>query len=95
VEAELVTRFEQGPEHHPRFAIFLRDDLFTPPDRPRGLPLGNQTSQFFANVYLTNWISSFFARCARPRIAAMSTILRSSAPMRICCPRRDAQSNRN
>jgi RNA-directed DNA polymerase len=28
------------------------DDLFTPFDRKRGLPLGNQTSQFFANVYL-------------------------------------------
>lgn len=28
------------------------DDLFTPSERRRGLPLGNQTSQFFANVYL-------------------------------------------
>ncbi len=28
------------------------DDLFTPFMRKRGLPLGNQTSQFFANVYL-------------------------------------------
>jgi len=28
------------------------DDLFTPHDRRRGLPLGNLTSQFFANVYL-------------------------------------------
>ncbi len=28
------------------------DDLFTPFERRRGLPLGNQTSQFFANVYL-------------------------------------------
>jgi len=31
---------------------FPGDTLFTPLDRPRGLPLGNQTSQFFANVYL-------------------------------------------
>jgi retron-type reverse transcriptase len=31
---------------------FPGDDLFTPIDRRRGLPLGNQTSQFFANVYL-------------------------------------------
>jgi len=31
---------------------FPGDCLFTPLDRPRGLPLGNQTSQFFANVYL-------------------------------------------
>ncbi len=31
---------------------FYGDDLFTPYERRRGLPLGNQTSQFFANVYL-------------------------------------------
>ena len=31
---------------------FPGDDLFTPQERRRGLPLGNQTSQFFANVYL-------------------------------------------
>ena len=28
------------------------DDLFTPLERRRGLPIGNLTSQFFANVYL-------------------------------------------
>lgn len=28
------------------------DDLFTPLGRRRGIPIGNQTSQFFANVYL-------------------------------------------
>lgn len=28
------------------------DDLFTPFERRRGIPIGNQTSQFFANVYL-------------------------------------------
>jgi RNA-directed DNA polymerase len=28
------------------------DDLFTPSTRRRGLPIGNLTSQFFANVYL-------------------------------------------
>ncbi len=31
---------------------FRGDDLFGPSLRRRGLPLGNQTSQFFANVYL-------------------------------------------
>jgi retron-type reverse transcriptase len=31
---------------------FPGDDLFTPYERRRSLPLGNQTSQFFANVYL-------------------------------------------
>jgi retron-type reverse transcriptase len=33
-------------------AWFPGDDLFTPSQRRRGLPIGNQTSQFFANVYL-------------------------------------------
>lgn len=31
---------------------FPGDDLFTPYQRVRGLPIGNQTSQFFANVYM-------------------------------------------
>jgi len=31
---------------------FPGDDLFTPHERRRGIPIGNQTSQFFANVYL-------------------------------------------
>ncbi len=31
---------------------FPGDDLFTPFQRRRGLPIGNLTSQFFANVYL-------------------------------------------
>ena len=31
---------------------FAGDDLLTPLERRRGLPLGNLTSQFFANVYL-------------------------------------------
>ena len=36
----------------PPLMWFPGDDLFTPTERRRGLPLGNQTSQFFANVYL-------------------------------------------
>lgn len=31
---------------------FPGDDLLTPGERRRGIPIGNQTSQFFANVYL-------------------------------------------
>lgn len=31
---------------------FPGDALFSPCDRRRGIPIGNQTSQFFANVYL-------------------------------------------
>ena len=31
---------------------FPGDDLFTPSERRRGIPIGNQTSQFFSNVYL-------------------------------------------
>jgi len=31
---------------------FPGDNLFTPSERRRGIPIGNQTSQFFANIYL-------------------------------------------
>jgi retron-type reverse transcriptase len=50
-------------------AYFPGDDLFTPFERPRGLPLGNQTSQFFANVYL-NPLDHFVARELRPGLYA-------------------------
>ena len=46
---------------------FPGDDLFSALDRPRGLPLGNQTSQFFANVYL-NDLDQFVLREIRPRV---------------------------
>jgi retron-type reverse transcriptase len=44
---------------------FPGDTLFTPWERRRGLPLGNQTSQFFANVYL-NPLDHFVLRQLRP-----------------------------
>lgn len=34
---------------------FPGDNLFTPHERRRGLPIGNLTSQFFANVYLNGF----------------------------------------
>jgi retron-type reverse transcriptase len=49
----------------PAEAYFPGDDLFTPSERWRGLPLGNQTSQFFANVYL-NELDQFVLREVRP-----------------------------
>lgn len=49
----------------PATAYFPGDDLFTPGQRRRGLPLGNQTSQFFANVYL-NPLDHFVARVLKP-----------------------------
>ncbi len=44
---------------------FPGDSLFTPFERRRGLPIGNQTSQFFANVYL-NPLDHFAMRELRP-----------------------------
>lgn len=44
---------------------FPGDTLFTPHERRRGLPLGNQTSQFFANVYL-NPMDQMIVRNLRP-----------------------------
>jgi len=39
----------------PVIDYFPGDDLLTPAERRRGLPIGNLTSQFFANVYLTGF----------------------------------------
>ena len=39
---------------------FVGDDLFEPYRRRRGLPVGNLTSQFFANLYLSrfdHWVT--------------------------------------
>ncbi|NLH47507.1 MAG: RNA-dependent DNA polymerase [Myxococcales bacterium] len=41
-------------ETAPRF-FFSGDDLFTPHKRRRGIPVGNLTSQFFANLYLNDF----------------------------------------
>jgi RNA-directed DNA polymerase len=43
-----------NPQRSPH-TYFPGDDLFTPYHRPKGLPIGNLTSQFFANVYLNGF----------------------------------------
>jgi RNA-directed DNA polymerase len=48
-------------------AYFPGDNLFTPFERRRGLPIGNQTSQFFANVYL-NPLDQFVLRELQPAV---------------------------
>jgi retron-type reverse transcriptase len=48
--ALIIEGFPPGADDSIRY--FPGDDLFSPYERRRGLPLGNQTSQFFANVYL-------------------------------------------
>ncbi|MBE7458652.1 MAG: RNA-directed DNA polymerase [Planctomycetia bacterium] len=45
---------------------FPPDDLFSPLDRRRGLPIGNMTSQFWANVYL-HGLDNFVKRGLRCR----------------------------
>ncbi|MDZ7319586.1 MAG: reverse transcriptase/maturase family protein [candidate division KSB1 bacterium] len=37
------------------YDLFPGDDLFTPLERRKGLPLGNLTSQFFANLFLNRF----------------------------------------
>ena len=44
---------------------FPGDKLFSPLERRRGLPLGTQTSQFFANVYLDP-LDQFIRRELKP-----------------------------
>jgi hypothetical protein len=53
----------QEPVEH----YFPGDTLFTPSSRRRGLPIGNQTSQFFGNVYL-NGLDHFVLRELKPAL---------------------------
>ncbi|MFH1567835.1 MAG: reverse transcriptase/maturase family protein, partial [Gemmatimonadota bacterium] len=49
----LVRRIiDSSNPQEPVHTYFPGDDLFTPFERRKGLPIGNLTSQFFANVYL-------------------------------------------
>lgn len=46
---------ESSPECTAEPHYFPGDDLFTPLDRQAGIPIGNLTSQFFANLYLDDF----------------------------------------
>ncbi len=52
-------------EQEELLAWYPGDTLFTPIERRHGLPIGNQTSQFFANVYL-NPLDHFVLRELQP-----------------------------
>lgn len=43
------------PSDEPRLVYLPGDDLFTPLERRTGIPIGNLTSQFFANLYLNRF----------------------------------------
>ncbi len=62
----LIDRIIDHP-HDPAPLVdwFPGDDLLSPLDYPRGLPIGNQTSQFFANVML-NPFDHFVTERLRP-----------------------------
>jgi len=49
------TIIDNSNEQEPVTAYFPGDDLFTSQQRRHGLPIGNLTSQFFANVYLNGF----------------------------------------
>ena len=72
----------QEPVHH----YYPGDDLFTPYERRRGLPIGNLTSQLFANVYLDRF-DHFVTEVLRApyRPAPCRRVLRSSSGT--CCCR--------
>lgn len=46
---------DHGQNPEPALAYFPGDDLFTPFERQRGLPIGNLTSQLLANYYLAGF----------------------------------------
>lgn len=46
---------DRGQVPTPHEVYFDGDDLFTPLERPKGLPIGNLTSQIWANLYLSDF----------------------------------------
>lgn len=46
---------DNSNEQDPSVEYFPSDELLTPLERRRGLPIGNLTSQFFANIYLNGF----------------------------------------
>jgi retron-type reverse transcriptase len=49
------TIIDGSNEQEPVMDYFPDDDLLTPLERRKGLPIGNLTSQFFANIYLNHF----------------------------------------
>lgn len=55
VMALLNTVIDGAPTGEAPLHWYPGDDLLTPLERPRGIPIGNLTSQFFANLYLDDF----------------------------------------
>jgi retron-type reverse transcriptase len=51
----IETLIDSSNPQDPIIEHFPQDDLLTPLQRQRGLPIGNLTSQFFANIYLNGF----------------------------------------
>ena len=51
----IETIIDHSNPQEPVCRYFPGDDLLTPSERKRGLPIGNLTSQFFANIYLNRF----------------------------------------
>ncbi len=51
----LLEKIINSREDNKNQFYFPGDDLFTPMQRKRGIPIGNLTSQFFANLYLNDF----------------------------------------
>jgi len=58
------TIIDNSNEQEAVIDYFPSDDLLTPIERKRGLPIGNLTSQFFANIYL-NGLDHFIKEVIR------------------------------
>ena len=53
--ALMAVIIDRGEVPEPHYRYFPGDDLFTPYDRSKGLPIGNLTSQLWANTYLSGF----------------------------------------
>jgi retron-type reverse transcriptase len=77
----LAAIIDQVKVPEPHHSYFRGDDLFAPQSRPKGLPIGNLTSQLFANLYLDDfdhWVKESLGARAYLRFVDDFVLLASS-----------------
>jgi RNA-directed DNA polymerase len=73
----LETILAHGTEARPTLDPFPGDTLLTPLERPHGLPIGNLTSQFLANLHLNDFDHEIAS------MTGVASYLRSSDRIRV------------
>jgi len=68
---------DTSPDTEQAPIYFAGDDLLTPLERRHGIPIGNLTSQFFANLYFGAELDRSRATRGHPGLASGHTVERT------------------